>query len=100
MVARALIDPASEGSFISERVVQTLALARHPSSITISGVEGEISAKSNYLTSIVLRSRISSNACLSFSAASTTHVSSPASRGQEYNVESSPRTDARRPGLF
>ena len=76
MVVRALIDPASEGSFISERVVQTLALARQPSSITISGVGGgggggggEISAKSNYLASIILRSRISSNACLSFSAA-------------------------------
>ena len=53
VLVRALIDPASEGSYVSEKVVQTLALSRLPSAVTVSGVGGEMSAKSSYITSIL-----------------------------------------------
>ena len=69
ITVRALIDPASEGSFVSEEVVQALSLVRQPSTVAIFGVGGEVSAKSSYITSIIAKSHVQPNFCLSFSAA-------------------------------
>ena len=69
MIARALIDQGSEGLFVLERVARALSLTRQPSSVVISGVGGDVSAKETSITSVIAKSRVDSNSYLSFSAA-------------------------------
>ena len=65
---RALVDPAAETSFISEKVLQALSLPKTPTHTTISGVGAGISATASYITSLVLRSRVCDSFNLPFSA--------------------------------
>ncbi|XP_071639833.1 uncharacterized protein [Temnothorax longispinosus] len=57
---RALIDPGSEVSIITERVVQQLNLPRSNSSISLAGIGGQGTNKTKGITSFVIKPRFSS----------------------------------------
>ncbi|CAB0044201.1 unnamed protein product, partial [Trichogramma brassicae] len=54
MVIRALIDPAAEGSFVTEKVAQALSLTRTATPLTVNGLGGQtaVKAKSSVLLSL------------------------------------------------
>ena len=52
---RDLIDFASEASFVTERAVQLLALKRKPLHTMISGVGGEVTARSQHAITLSLK---------------------------------------------
>lgn len=57
MVARALLDPASTASFVTERLVQHLKLCKQRQEITINGIgETQCSTQSNAVVNINLTS--------------------------------------------
>lgn len=61
MVARALLDPASTASFVTERVVQCLKLYKQRQEITINGIgDTQCSTQSNSVVNMNLRSTQSS----------------------------------------
>jgi len=63
MVARALLDPASTASFVTERVVQCLKLHKQKQEITINGIgDTRCSTQSNSVVNMNLRSTQSSSA--------------------------------------
>ena len=66
MKARALLDPASSSSFISERSVQSLGIPRSRNNITVSGVAG-LASPSPFATLTITPSH-SSNRWVSFTA--------------------------------
>lgn len=53
---RALLDQASEGSFITERVAQMLSLERKRCSVTVLGVGGQANLTSNHTAEVILKS--------------------------------------------
>ena len=62
MVARALLDPASTASFVTERLVQHLKLGKQKQEITINGIgETQCSTQSNSVVNINLTSIQSSS---------------------------------------
>ena len=62
MVARALLDPASTASFVTERLVQQLKLRKQKQEITINGIgETQCSTQSNAVVNINLTSTQSSS---------------------------------------
>ena len=65
---RALVDPASECSFVTEHVVQFLALAKKREATPICGVGDSINLTSQYTTELALRSKINADFNLNFSA--------------------------------
>lgn len=66
--ARALLDPASSSSFISERLVQGMGLPRSRTSVTVSGVAGLCSSSPLRSVANVIISPIHSTRCISLSA--------------------------------
>ncbi|XP_078357312.1 uncharacterized protein LOC144642205 [Oculina patagonica] len=63
MVARALLDPASTASFITERVVQRLKMHKQRQEITINGIgDTRCSTQSNSVVNMNLKSTQSSSA--------------------------------------
>ncbi|KAL7307639.1 hypothetical protein TKK_0000326 [Trichogramma kaykai] len=54
MVIRALIDPAAEGSFVTEKVAQALSLSRTATPLAVNGLGGQtaVKAKSSVLLSL------------------------------------------------
>ncbi|CAB0045247.1 unnamed protein product [Trichogramma brassicae] len=69
LLVRVLTDPASEGSFVSEHVVQMLALQKKLTPLSVSGAGGQVSAKTKSSVSITLHSTTIFNASISFAAA-------------------------------
>ena len=65
---RALLDPAAECSFLTERVVQALGLTKKRANIPISGVGGEVATTSKFMVEVGLRSLHHPNFYLKFSA--------------------------------
>lgn len=66
--ARALIDPASESSFLSERLQKRLKLPVHSTNASISGVNGTVSATSHKLCTLKIGSPINSRVILETTA--------------------------------
>ncbi|CAB0043033.1 unnamed protein product [Trichogramma brassicae] len=75
LLVRALIDPASEGSFVTEHVAQMLALPKKSTPLSVSGVGGQVSAKTKASVSMTLYSTNSFNASISLTAAVLPKVS-------------------------
>ena len=76
LMFRALINPASEGSFITERAVQSLSLRKSFKPLSITGVGGYVSATTKAIVSVTLRSIRFSKHSVSFSAAVLPKLSS------------------------
>ena len=68
MVFQALIHPGVEGSFVTEKVVQALSLKKVALHTSVTGLGGEVSAKSSATTTLQLRSRTNSVVFVSFLA--------------------------------
>ena len=75
MTIRALIDPAAERSFISERISTLLMLPRNKASVTIAGVGTGVSARALGEATFTLHSRFDSNFALQVSALVLNEVS-------------------------
>ena len=73
---RALIDPGSEGSFITEKVSQALSLRKTLMLLSVTGVGEYISATTKAVVSLTLQSVRSSKPFATFSAAVLPKLSS------------------------
>ncbi|XP_075150623.1 uncharacterized protein LOC142224721 [Haematobia irritans] len=62
--ARALIDPASESSFLTERFRNRVKLPVHAANVTISGVNSAISAKSSKMCNLKIGSPLNASVLL------------------------------------
>ncbi|XP_065365574.1 uncharacterized protein LOC135958605 [Calliphora vicina] len=72
---RALIDSGSEGTFISERLLNTIKLPSQPNNAQISGLNNTVSAKVQRQCSIVVGSNINSDISISVTALVVPHLS-------------------------
>ncbi|XP_037826677.1 uncharacterized protein LOC119614634 [Lucilia sericata] len=72
---RALIDSGSEGTFISERLLNTHKLPSHPTNAQISGLNNTISAKVQRQCSLVLGSNMDSDIAIPITALVVPHLS-------------------------
>ncbi|XP_075150746.1 uncharacterized protein LOC142224853 [Haematobia irritans] len=66
--ARALIDPASKSSFLTERFRNRVKLPVHAANVTISGVNSSISAKSSKMCNLRIRSPLNASVLLETTA--------------------------------
>lgn len=65
---RALVDQESEVSFVSESIAQLLRLPRRAATIPIRGIGAQRNDVSNGIVSLIIASRINSNACFELTA--------------------------------
>ncbi|KAL7291717.1 hypothetical protein TKK_0014506 [Trichogramma kaykai] len=75
LLIRALIDPGSEGSFITEKVVQALSLRKTSTPLFITGVDGGLTATAKTSVLFSIRARFPTNNLIQISAAVLPKVS-------------------------
>ena len=68
LTVRELVDPASECSFVSEHIVQSLSLHKIKEATPICGVGDRVNVTSQHTTQLILRSTSNTDFCINFLA--------------------------------